>query len=149
MDGEELLRKVFTTFLSNHSVLDLEKLPLLSYPRYGTDLGAAYLELGQLPDTYVSRANGYVRKIREASGFHGLFQLLTGKKTSSQYRELPDGTRALKTVVTRETDPLDVAENAVHYAVSEGVPTKKVRKLLRNLLRKYPDSPIKIKIPSP
>ncbi len=119
VDNETLLRNVFMTFLANHSSADVERLPLLSYPRYESDLAAAFLALGQLPKTYVSRANGYLRKVREAASMYGIFELLTGKKTSSYYVEGPDGVRTLKTKAKREIEPLVLVENAVHYAASE------------------------------
>lgn len=69
VSDDELLRRVFNSSLADYSTHALKSVPLAKCRRYSTDLRRDFCALGRLPSRYLAQALGYVRKIREASGY--------------------------------------------------------------------------------
>lgn len=57
VDDQKLLESVFRSNLAEYSTSFANTLVLKPYERYSTDLELAFLELGQLPSSYVKRAS--------------------------------------------------------------------------------------------
>lgn len=66
VDDHSVLEAVFKSNLADYCSAPLGKVYLKPYVQADARLDDAFLQLGHLPNLYVSRASGYLRKSREA-----------------------------------------------------------------------------------